>query len=90
MIVLPSFNCRRDDQKGVSPAWNDPIRSLHSHHAEFWPENLPENVLLERRHKARALRIRKLHCKCLLRRLVRPFRRLARRARIAAARLERN
>ncbi|WP_156510466.1 hypothetical protein [Labrenzia sp. OB1] len=62
-------------------AWNDPLRELHPHHAVFWPEDLPEHVLLERRHMARALRIRKLFWRRLLRRMLSPFRRAVRRVR---------
>lgn len=29
-------------------AWNDPRRSLYPHHAELWPEDLPEHVSFER------------------------------------------
>lgn len=62
-------------------AWNDPRRVLYPDHAVLWPEDLPEHVLLERRHTARALRLRKLFWRRLLRRLFSPFRCPARRAR---------
>lgn len=35
-------------------AWNDPRRQLYPHHAELWPEDLPEHVVFER--QARKLR----------------------------------
>ncbi|WP_420335368.1 hypothetical protein [Roseibium sp.] len=38
-------------------AWNDPRRQLYPHHAELWPEDLPEHVCFER--QARKLRQKK-------------------------------
>ncbi len=28
-------------------AWNDPRRKLYPHHAEFWPDEIPEHVCFE-------------------------------------------
>jgi hypothetical protein len=67
MLILPSIKVRRNDRSGRPRAWNDPERALYPHHAEFWPELLPEHVLLERRHRKRKRRLRQL----LLRRFLR-------------------
>jgi hypothetical protein len=52
------------------PSWNDPVRSLYPHHAEFWPQEMPEHVRLldlSRRlaRKRRKLLLLKLLKMCL-------------------------
>jgi len=47
----PAF--RRWDTEPDRIAWNDPRRSLYPAHAQFWPAEIPEHVLFER--KARDL-----------------------------------
>jgi len=73
MLVLPSIGVRRNDGKNAYRAWNDPERALYPYHAEFWPERLPEHVLLERRLQVRRRRLRKLLLRRLLRRVLGSF-----------------
>ncbi|MEO1114968.1 MAG: hypothetical protein AAFY05_21655 [Pseudomonadota bacterium] len=48
-MTIPStlFTSTVGDCKGCH-AWNDPRRQLYPHHAELWPEDLPEHVCFER------------------------------------------
>ncbi|GAB4529196.1 MAG: hypothetical protein Tsb0019_31080 [Roseibium sp.] len=70
MLVLPSIKVRRNDRSGRPRAWNDPERALYPHHAEFWPEQLPEHVFLERWQRERKRRVRAFLFQRFLRRLL--------------------
>lgn len=54
-MTIPSTFFTREtlDCEGCH-AWNDPRRQLYPHHAELWPEDIPEHVCFER--QARKLR----------------------------------
>ncbi len=47
-VTFPNRPHRRN-----TVAWNDPVRTLFPHHAEFWPQETPEHVMFE--EKAREL-----------------------------------
>ncbi|MGX1498765.1 hypothetical protein ACSSV1_003816 [Labrenzia sp. MBR-25] len=58
------------------PSWNDPVRSLYPHHAEFWPQEMPEHVrLLDLSRRLARKRRRLLLLKLLKMCLGRPLRR---------------
>lgn len=56
IIPSPFFSTGKSSCEGCH-TWNDPRRKLYPHHAEFWPEDLPEHVSFER--EARKLRQQK-------------------------------
>jgi len=64
MLIPYSLPLEVRGKPGAPRSWNDPIRELYPHHAEFWPADIPEHHLLRLRHlrlarKRRRLMIRK-------------------------------
>lgn len=51
MIIPSSFLTTGTDDCNGCHVWNDPRRQLYPHHAELWPEDLPEHVRFEREAK---------------------------------------
>lgn len=56
MLIPYSVSFRNGPSSSGAPAWDDPIRTLYPHHAEFWPRQVPEHVML----KQKARKIAKL------------------------------
>lgn len=54
----PAFHRRDTEPDRI--AWNDPRRSLYPAHAQFWPTEIPEHVLFEKKARKFAQRRRKL------------------------------
>ncbi|MEE4016017.1 hypothetical protein V1T76_28425 [Roseibium sp. FZY0029] len=70
MLIPYSMPLQRKCGETRLPSWNDPVRSLYPHHAEFWPQEMPEHVRLldlSRRlaRKRRKLLLLKLLKMCL-------------------------
>lgn len=59
------LDCTLDDR----PAWNDPVRSLYPYHADLWPMQVPEHVLL----RQRSLRLVRKRRRLFYRKLARAF-----------------
>lgn len=48
MLVSGPLPMQHSISRDTPPAWNDPRRNLFPHHAEFWPEEVPEHVRFQR------------------------------------------
>lgn len=60
MLIPYSLPLEVRGKPGAPRRWNDPIRELYPHHAEFWPAEVPEHHLLRQRHLRRVRRRRRL------------------------------
>lgn len=60
MLIPYSLPLRKKHCVSRLPAWDDPVRSLYPHHAEFWPQQIPEHVRLLKLGKRLARKRRRL------------------------------
>ncbi|MFB9174262.1 hypothetical protein ACFFVJ_14725 [Roseibium salinum] len=67
MLVPYPLPLRRKLLKDGRPAWDDPVRMLYPNHEEFWPEPVPEHVLLQQKSRELARRLRRRRLRKLLR-----------------------
>lgn len=60
MLIPYSLPLETRGKPGTARRWNDPVRDLYPHHAEFWPADIPEHHLLRQRHLRLARKRRRL------------------------------
>ncbi len=57
-LYAPIF-IKVSDRADGKPSWNDPRRQIYPHHAEFWPEDVPETVVFVALQEAQAREARR-------------------------------